>query len=636
MIRKNYSTNVTGIIENVNFKLHSAFNKAAEKNHKQAYAEIFTFIQKQLIVAFQKNAREVIGQFIFTPSQLYSHYISNQEIGNYLLQESSTFFHTIATYSQMRGDRMLTLENNLQFDLCNGTISLFHYALQHPDENVLREALLKLKQMKPTDFSDHMTVRMQIIRSEEMEKKTEIRSNSDNLHFAEILHRRAVLSLYAWSVYLYDNNVIALDRLNFLLEQLEMSYHYFEDLVSDIIFIRKNEAAGFLGLSGWDYKERPTGIVFHPPSAYDWILFGAVFYLMRGQSTHYDVRAIVDDDDFKFLFSAVKSDIAHLEQNITKWAPALGLVQENLSNDDGLEIFEERSRKVVNAFEELKIRNERLNDKVLADEELSPIKIKELKEMLYSAWTEQNFTKKLFEKFNVLETVTNRDHLDFAGVRFFLPQFRMMLVESNYQQIYGTADMGRQAGRTMDYKFIDQLTQAYKNELIAYESIKDGLDEGIKSFVDKKFKPNLIIIPPEASYRTNLMELEDFEINRNPDEGIIGLYKGIPIVTFYSANLKDQVIVTNFEKSFKMKFYEGEELEEKRLLINLRPLTKEEIEAELLKPNAKVDNEGKVLTDAEALTRLSNRIFIEIGAWIKISIIDKKSSFLFLLKLEKK
>ncbi|PZU16982.1 MAG: hypothetical protein DI622_11065, partial [Chryseobacterium sp.] len=233
MIRKNYSTNVTGIIENVNFKLHSAFNKAAEKNHKQAYAEIFTFIQKQLIVAFQKNAREVIGQFIFTPSQLYSHYISNQEIGNYLLQESSTFFHTIATYSQMRGDRMLTLENNLQFDLYNGTISLFHYALQHPDENILREALLKLKQMKPTSFSDYMTVRMQIIRSEEMEKKTEIRSSSDRLQFAEIVHRRAILALYAWSVYLYDNNVIAIERLKFLLEQLEMSYYYFEDLISD-------------------------------------------------------------------------------------------------------------------------------------------------------------------------------------------------------------------------------------------------------------------------------------------------------------------------------------------------------------------------------------------------------------------
>lgn len=71
------------------------------------------------------------------------------------------------------------------------------------------------------------------------------------------------------------------------------------------------------------------------------------------------------------------------------------------------------------------------------------------------------------------------------------------------------------------------------------------------------------------------------------------------------------------------------------MFINLRPLTNEEIEAELLKPNAKVDNEGKILTDAEALTRLSNRIFIEIGAWIKIIIIDKKYSYLFLLKLEK-
>jgi len=172
MIRKNYSTNVTGIIENVNFKLHSAFNKAAEKNHKQAYAEIFTFIQKQLIVAFQKNAREVIGQFIFTPSQLYSHYISNQEIGNYLLQESSTFFHTIATYSQMRGDRMLTLENNLQFDLYNGTISLFHYALQHPDENILREALLKLKQMNLFGLYDCKNANYKIGRNGKEDRNT--------------------------------------------------------------------------------------------------------------------------------------------------------------------------------------------------------------------------------------------------------------------------------------------------------------------------------------------------------------------------------------------------------------------------------------------------------------------------------
>ncbi|MEE1947245.1 hypothetical protein VRU48_19115 [Pedobacter sp. KR3-3] len=629
-----YGTN--GIIDDLSGKLYDAFNTAVERGHPEIYKEVYAFIQKQLAKAFQERAREVISQFIYVPSFLYARHVANTAVSNYLLSNSIVFFSTLSSFAGSGGRGLKDVGPEYQFDFFNGVISLLHYALQHPDDTVLKNGLQEFQHIRGTGFPDHFNTRLRIIRANTAEEKLAIHNNSEDIHKVEILHRRTTLALYSWAVLLFANNVISLERFKLLVSSLNPQYQYFEDLLSDVIFIRKNEVGGYLGLSGWDYMERPSGVVYNPPSAYYWVLEGMVFYLLSGSNPHFDTRAVSDDRDFSFLHNGVKEVLTWLEQSISKWGPALGLIQGDIYSQKKRteEIFQERSREILNVFQQLKLLHDRNENKSLADEPLSKDRIEEFRQLLFKSWDKQNFSISLFEQFSKVKPVVEEEGLDFMGIRFFVPQFRKMLVENNYQQIYGAGDIGSQAGRIIDANFIRLISREYSEEAETVADIETGLKQAFSKFENKDFKPDLIIIPPEAIYKTNLTELKDYRRSNEPNDiGSMGFYKEVPIITFYAKNLTNQVIVANFENAFKFTMYESEKLISKRLSVTIRPISKEEIENELLAPSSRKDQDGFELTEEEARGRLATTMYIELGIWGKFEIVEREAAFFFLLTL---
>ena len=84
-----------------------------------------------------------------------------------------------------------------------------------------------------------------------------------------------------------------------------LHYQFFEDLLDDVIYIRKTESRYYLGLSGWDHEEHENGKIFSPPTPYDWILYGMCFFMLKGESPHVMILVILDDRDLVFLPDAV-------------------------------------------------------------------------------------------------------------------------------------------------------------------------------------------------------------------------------------------------------------------------------------------------------------------------------------------
>jgi len=256
--------------------------------------------------------------------------------------------------------------------------------------------------------------------------------------------------------------VITEEKLLFLDDHIKLEYRYLDDLLSDIIFIRNSASLNFLGLSRWDYVERESGVVYSPPDVPDWILNGLLVVLLRSDFPRFTLALIQDDRDYTFLYDSIKLKIDHYNQNLQKWKKMLGIAPslDNSIEEQETEIkdlFEQRTRKVLNIFEQLKIRRDVSENKYLSQQPLSESRIQLFKDKLAEAWKKQCTSYDLFDHFSATIPKKNQDGLNVFGAQILLNKFRMMFVEENYQTIYGSTDLGADIGRKTDNTFIENI-----------------------------------------------------------------------------------------------------------------------------------------------------------------------------------
>ncbi len=641
MIRPiNNNTLTSGIIANFDRTLYDAFNSAVNKGNTQAWKEILSFILTQTSVAIAEKSDFVLETLINLPTFLYTTSIKKEEVANYLVNAVSVYYKSMSLHfkSDSGKSELIDKHPSIFYKFYGGVLSFYHYLIFHQDQQVLSHALNEFNQMKEEEY-DYET-REQIVNlvsSGTEGQKKEIRDNATRNHIYGITQRRAALGYFSWIVYLYALDKIDRPKFLFLISKIDIHYQYFEDLLEDIIQIRKREAIDYLGFSWWDHTDRESGIVYSPPTVYDWILYGMCFLLLKGEMPSFSIEAIIDDSDYIFLYDSVKSLLEYFKKNIEKWQKPLGIAgvadltseeRTNQINED----LEERTRRILNVFERLKILHDKYESSLIASQQLDVKLVNEFKQRLFEAWKRQCTIFDLFSHFHNQDVVNNSDGLPYLGSKILLQRFKMMFVENHYQQIYGSADLGSDVGRRTDGAFLAKVFNQYAPELPVYDNIISGLDACIKTLTDNKIIPDLIIIPPEFIYQTNIREVPDFvEYSEASDIGSIGAYRGIPVITFYSKVLSKQVIVTSFKLAFSLDIYEDENFIDRRLHIQIKQLTAAEIDQEFEKNKAnwKVDEKGLELTDEQAKIRISTSVNLEIWSRARFNIRDINAMSIF-------
>lgn len=624
------------LVSNFDRVLYDAFAKAYDRGNKSAWQEVNQFVHAQVFKSQASLAIDVVYQLVFLPTFFYQKAVTNDDARSYLIQSTSVFLKSLSYYvrpveSLRRGLQKEGADKLTIHIFFEGVITYYHYLLTNPNEDELIKALGEFNQMQDEywdDYDNRFQIRDAINNGNDKKSAFTLKSKFEEKNYYFITHRRVSLCLKSWAVFLFDYGLISKDRFLIIDREIPLKYLFFEDILSDILFIRATEHRGFLNLDGWDYKERDSDKIYNPPTVYDWIIKGLVFYLFDNDIPHFAPEIIQDDKDFMFLYTSVEETVKAFHSNIKKWATVADALNgfEHSENDSAmLDSFRQKEREILSIFEQLKISHDETVNISLKDEDIKKDLMVKFQDTLAENWKNNCISFKLFDYFINIKKTDQDDGLPYYGSDIFLQQFRQMFVENNYQQIHGSSDLGSRVGRMTDGTFLEK-TIKQAGELPIFGSAIEALENCLSKLISNGFTTNLIIVPPEFSYRSDLIKSEHFE-NKNAYESEIetwGYYKKIPVITFFVKELHNVIIAAQFEKAFELELYENPELYFNRLKVQLREITEEEVVKKFdANPGSWLkDDKGFKLTEVQAKAKIRTSMVLEIYTRAKFTIIN--------------
>ena len=372
-------------------------------------------------------------------------------------------------------------------------MNFYHYDIHHPDEALVKSILREFESIGDNDYDFDTRFELQDAGAIGQVEMKIIRERATEKHLLMITKRRAMLSLLAWLTFLYTMDKVTEDRFKLLINLFEVKYNFFEELLEDIDYIRSNESADYLGIDFWDYMERESGVMYTPPSAYDWVLYGPTLLLLREQLPNFKPEVIIDDRQHAFLLEAIKIKHQVIKAQLNKFSPILGWANNELNVGEEKtaerlqERFTQRERQIINIFQAIKVLNEEEEYRQLISRPLDLPAIEEFYKKLYAKWLSNCFSYRLFAENGIINKVDNDEGLDYHGQSVLLEHQRSMFVKGEKQTIYGTEDLGSSIGRSVDEQFIVKITEITNRQQTAggldFKSVTSGLDSFRRNWV---------------------------------------------------------------------------------------------------------------------------------------------------------
>lgn len=620
--------------------LYDSFKNALERGQTKAWQQIIYFVQKEFIHAFSNDSGVVMQQLNWLPSAIYNLSSGNQEASSTIAKQFGSFFKTLSWTLKSKDIQINTVgEHPVRFQMFfKMLMNFYHYAIHHKEEMVVHEILNDFKSIAEDDYNFDTRIEIQrMIGATQAEKKT-VRDQASKKHQLMITRRQAALTLLAWLTFLFFMDKLTAERFIFLLRELDLRYLFFEDLLADIDYIRTNEAKGYLGIDFWDYMERPTGQIYSPPNAYDWILYGPCLLLLREQPPNFSPQVIIDDREHGFLLDGMKQKLQVFKSQLDKISGILGwdvvtATDGGRSREEELQrVFQEREEQILAMFQVIKTLHEEEENKQIVAQPLDMTMVNSFRETLYQKWLANCFSYQLFKDKGVLETVKTDEGLDLHGQSILLEHQKMMFVQGEQQTIYGSEDLGAAIGRGVDERFIHDITRVAPQQRNKsdqdFESVCAGLDASIATIRVNGFFADMIILPSMLFYNSDLVSSDKYKrLNLTEKSFQIGLYDGIPVMRLFAQALNSKAIVTSFSHALHLSVWEDQTLYERMLHLELRELTQEEIDTNYKNDQAKwtTSSDGIKLTEGQAKLRLATSLMLEMWARGKFKIIEPKA-----------
>ncbi len=628
------------IISDFDRTLYDAFKNALERGDKNTWEQILEFIRTQLIFAIGKNSKAVMQQLNWMPSAIYNVSLVNLEISKTVAKSFGTLFNTISAYYKpfKKADDPISERPESFYMYFKTLMNFYHYAIHHPDEKTINDIIKSFNEIVDDKY-DYET-RFDIQRNPEasQREKKAIRDEATKRNILEVTQRQAKLTLIAWATFLYINQKLGEDRFNLLIGLFDLQYDFFEDLLLDIDYIRTNESRGFFGINFWDHLERESGRAYSPPSAYDWILYGPALLLLRNRLPHFNPDAIIDDRQHGFLYSDMRHKFHVLKAKLDKivnvlgWAAVAGSAVEQPGGDKLKIQFDEREAEILGMFLSIKILHEEEENRQLVERSLDKTSIDKFKDTLYDRWLSSCQSYELFSNKNAIDLVDTTEGLGFHGQQILLEHQRTMFAEGEQQTIYGSNDLGAFIGRNVDEQFIytilETSTRIRDKKSQGFDSVTSGIDKGIASLRKKGIEPDVIFVPPQFLYKSDLARAGKYIRIQAAEKSLqIGTYDGIPVFRFFAQALNSKAIVASFKKAFSLSVWGDKSLYKGVFKLELRELTQDEIDEEYKKEQSKwsINSDNAQLSEEQAKLRVAASLMLEMWTRGKFKITDPQA-----------
>lgn len=628
------------IVSGFDRAFYDAFKNALERGQVKAQLQVLRFVEKQMIQAFGRNSTAVMQQLNWLPAAIYNLSSGNTEASKTVAIEFGSFFKTVSWFFKSDDPNKDPIhEYPVRFHLYFTTLmNFYHYAIHHPDEAVVRSILKDFEGIGDPDYDSDIRVKIQYAGEISQVEKLAIRKQFTKKHLLMITKRRCALVLVSWLTFLYIMDKVSEERFKFLLQQLNLKYHFFEELLDDLDYIRSNEASGFLGIDFWDYMERESGVSYSPPQVYDWIVYGPTLLLLSQPMPNFNQSVIVDDRQHAFLLEAFKVKLNIFEAQLTKfasvfgWNLALSTKSQSSIAEQLLSRFNERKEQIIFIFESVKVLNEEEENRQLIARPLDHQSIYDFYDTLFDKWVNNCISYSFFRSAGNINIVSNSENLDYHGQSTLLEHQRVMFVEGDKQTIYGSDDLGIAAARTVDEQFILKITKVARQQKTNYDtdfdSVTSGLDASISTLRKSGYEPDMIILSPQPFYKSDLVSSKKYQraefLNKGQE---IGVYDGIPVVRLFAKGLESKAVITTFRQGLSLTLFEDTSLFNNVYHLSLRELPVEEIENEYNLDSKRwtTNSDGIQLTEVQAKLRLAASLVLEMWTRGKFEILNPQA-----------
>lgn len=619
------------IINGMAGKFYRMARSAFESKNEAALEEIYSFIEKKILEAFDKKNISVFNQLLKVPIWIYEYSIvHNSSLYTRSFTHVSKFYKNLFNYRLilLKGSQGVSDRKDFNDFLYLGYVSylyLFYRMLfykKYEDLNtVLKDFRKLLIDRERIDYVTKYKIR-DLFKEHKLDEANDLRDDVNIKYYANLLYYHSLFSIVSWLWFYYDENDINKDDILKLTNTIELTYDYGDELINDAIYIRENSHWEYLEINEWDNVERQEMEAYSPPQAHNWITFGlSILLLRRSDITNIDLSLIKNDITASMLLGQVEHNLLLIENQFEKWKEIIGIYEKDA--------FEEKKRSIINLFTQLKRRYTSLESEKHSTLRISEKKIVEFKEKSAKAWEQSSKLKRLFNQYKVLVENNNPD-MKFTLVkhRILFQRAKKMFTDENYQGIIGSEDFAAQFGRNRFDAFIFNDIIA-KKDIVEITQINVFLDTAIEKIKLTGAVPSLIIMAPEFlqinEFTENPLLKQRWQITDNVAPDLIGMYDEIPIYHTFSSIMKDKILICNFEGSFTLDVYNDPNSIPPDLHISVREFEEGEAKAELEKnpEKWKVDREGNELSNEEALNIIKTSVFINFEAKYILTIKDQ-------------
>lgn len=640
--------------EDITYGIESTIWESLEKSFDNDSIETFkvlnNFVSEVLFLSIKNKSIIHFSKYIIFPSSYYHNtYLKSKEnlkfnkLHKYCTEIASMQLKEIISFSlkydvndiELKNFENIKINNAFLYHAFNGFNRLIYSIISKGDTSkfdyVINEYYL-IDQLRYNSFNElknEIRYNFRNKTSEELKLKEEL---YENIKFFEVYKRHVIIGLRYWSIFLYNVKKNNLEVTTKYLDELKIHADS-QELLKDIIYLRNNPMYAYFEWSSWDYKERPNGKSYTPPSVRHWLTFGLLIDLIKQNNIYITSEFLNSKEltEINYFYETIVDFSKILLENFDYWQPILSV--------KNIEELEKRIEIVQVSFKNLKRESINATDKKIAQEKLSHEKIDDFKKIIGKTWNDFSLIRKLFIHNKNIE-IANSD-IKFIGQKTFFQNGKKMFIDDNYQQIYNIGEIGGQTSRWIDEDFFEVVLR--KENFEVGNNIIDVIDKCLNYLKDKKIDATTIIVPSEYSYKSDGLINDKNFISKHDLEGLeeneltkyfIGKYKALNVYISHIDYIQNKVIVSDFINSFKMKYKTNPDWYDTELKIEVNSISNFEAESKYNQNPKKwiVRDNGIDLTKEEALVLIKNAVNLEIGSYNEFEIINPNAYIIGLIQ----
>lgn len=431
------------------------------------------------------------------------------------------------------------------------------------------------------------------------------------------------IGLFSWCFENFLSGIFDVNEFRNFIKYLNLRITKLDELVEFCIFSIEYEFKETkFGWESWDIEKQKRlsyKFEYYKPVS-NWIISGLFLiifdnlYILENQINF--IENVINKKEFRFIGNSVSNVIINLQKQYS--AKLLEIT--NIT----LEELIEKLNKFSNFFISLSKSYDENLIREIVKAPLSEKKVEEFKNSMYKQWKENQLIEKIFNDLTEIEVSNGTNNLHCPCQNHLLTTGKKMFIEVNFELFYGI-HFGALVSQKIDTEFINKVIS--KDSILSNSlNLITTLNQEVEDLKKNLYKPDLIILDSMLFYERmkgiemliNTQAKIDFNNNYQVYD-----YNGIHLIPIHYELIKNKVIVSDFQSSFKMLQHRNPEWYDNILKIEITEVTKDEAKEKFIKDKEKMTIiEIESLDEELEIYRRMNDIKIHICEYVDFEIKD--------------